>query len=357
MRGVSSNYAPTGKDRVSKPFATIILAAGQGTRMGSINRPKVCCEMLRTPVIVRALETYDACGSALNIVVVGHQAERVMTVAGNRFPDVAFAFQEKQLGTGDAARKGALVLERLGFDGDVLVVAGDKVATRGAIRQLLSTHARKRADVTLATTQRQANSSNGIVLESNRGEILGILEEAERRRLVALGKLGGLFENQSLVSRKQADAIVMAECGEKAGRALLSELRMLEAADGSLRRASFERRFSLDQRRGLVRTGDRTLPAASVLEFFHQANLSTYVFRARVLLEALDRLRSRRPNQEEYLTDVIEILARRRPPARLVVCEIRNPSDLMAFNNPKELKQIEKAWRSSENSRPGRRAA
>ena len=40
-------------------------------------------------------------------------------------------------------------------------------------------------------------------------------------------------------------------------------------------------------------------------------NMSTYLFRAPVLYDALNRLKSLRANQEEYLTDVFEILARR----------------------------------------------
>ena len=48
-----------------------------------------------------------------------------------------------------------------------------------------------------------------------------------------------------------------------------------------------------------------------MLERFDQMNLSTYLFRAPVLYDALSRLKSVRASQEEYLTDVFEILAKR----------------------------------------------
>ena len=79
------------------------------------------------------------------------------------------------------------------FDGDVLVVAGDKVIDPKVIRQLLAAHEQSGADVTLATAKRPPNSSAGILLKSARGNIVGILEEAERRRLVALAKLNEAF--------------------------------------------------------------------------------------------------------------------------------------------------------------------
>src|SRR5512136_1244751 len=139
---------------MKKPFVTVILAGGKGTRMGTSDKHKVCFNVLGVPVIIRALETYNLCGSILNVVVVGMMAESVMITVNRRLPGTAYAFQDKPLGTGDAARKGAEILERMRFDGDVLVVAGDKVIDPKVIRQLLAAHGQSGADVTLATAKR-----------------------------------------------------------------------------------------------------------------------------------------------------------------------------------------------------------
>ena len=82
-----------------------------------------------------------------------------------------------------------------------------------------------------------------------------------------------------------------------------------------------------------------------MLERFDQMNMSTYLFRAPVLYDALSRLKSVRASQEEYLTDVFEILAKRPKPARVIGCEVRDLRDLMAFNNPQELLAIEEVYR------------
>lgn len=139
---------------MNSPFATIILAGGKGTRMGSSDKHKVCFEVLGVPVIIRALETYNLCGTTSSIVVVGMMAENVMSTVSRRFPGTAYAFQERPLGTGDAARKGAEILERLHFEGTILLVAGDKVIDPKTVRQLLDAHKDSGADVTVASAKR-----------------------------------------------------------------------------------------------------------------------------------------------------------------------------------------------------------
>ncbi len=337
--------------------------------MGTSDKHKVCFEVLGVPVIIRALETYNLCGAMLNVVVVGSRAESVMATVNRRFPGTPYAFQDQPLGTGDAARRGAELLERMRFDGNVLVVAGDKVIDPKVIRQLLAAHEQSGADVTLATAKRLPNSNAGILLKSPRGNIVGILEEAERRRLVALAKVSAAFRKEAVLSRRTVESILAEECGEKTARAVAGEIWGFPADGDSpqstvhspksagggespstnleekLTRAEFEERFTQEERQGWVKVGEKTVPAARMLERFNQMNLSAYLFRAPVLYDALSRLKSGRASQEEYLTDVFEILANRKRPARVAGCEIQDARDLMAFNNPQELLAIEEVYR------------
>lgn len=348
--------------------------------MGTSDKHKVCFEVLGVPVIIRALEAYNLCGAMLNVVVVGSMAESVMATVARRFPGTPYAFQDKPHGTGDAARKGAELLERMQFDGNVLVVAGDKVIDPKVIRQLLAAHEQSGADVTLATARRPANSSAGILLKSPRGNIVGILEEAERRRLVALAKVSEAFRKEAVLCRKTVEGILVEECGEKTARAVAGEIwpeaspksevqspkskvqsqkpegggnspsrcplpEGRVVAGAALTRAQFEERFTREERQGCLKVGDEIVPARRMLERFDQMNLSTYLFRAPVLYDALSRLKSGRASQEEYLTDVFEILAHRKKPARVVGCEMQDARELMAFNNPQELLAIEEVYR------------
>jgi len=330
---------------MKRAFVTIILAGGKGTRMGSSDKHKVCFEVLGTPVIIRALETYNLCGAMANVVVVGMMSESVMATVNQRFPGTIYAFQEKPLGTGNAARKAAEILERMRFDGDVLVIAGDKVMDPRVLRRLLATHERSRADVTLATAKRPSNSSAGFVIKTARGNIAGIVEDVERRRLLALAEINASFHGQRELPRARVMAILGRTCGEKNGRVLAAEIWSGQDKARKLRRSDFEAHLTRDQRAGRLRVGRELVHAADMLRRFDQMNMSTYLFRAPVLFEALSRLKSVRPNDEEYLTDVFEILAHQKKPARVVGCEITDPHDLMAFNNPQELLAIEEVYR------------
>ena len=371
---------------MKRPFVTIILAGGKGTRMGTSDKHKVCFEVLGVPVIIRALETYNLCGALLNVVVVGSRAESVMATVSRRFPGTPYAFQDQPRGTGDAARKGAELLERMRFDGNVLVVAGDKVIEPKVIRQLLAAHEQGGADVTLATARRSPGSSAGILLKSARGNIVGILEETERQRLVALGRINDALRKEAVLLRETVDHILTEDCGERTARAVADEIwqdRSVESkvqspkskvqsqraevqgprskvrglewegeedsrspgGGAKLTREEFEQRFSKEERLGCLQVGERKVRASQVLERFDQINLSVYLFRAPVLYDALSRLRPLRASQEEYLTDVFEILARRPKPARVIGCEVRDPRDLMAFNHPQELLAIEEVYR------------
>ena len=46
---------------------------------------------------------------------------------GPRFPQTQFVYQRELLGTGHAAKQGMRLLDAMGFEGAVLVLAGDKV--------------------------------------------------------------------------------------------------------------------------------------------------------------------------------------------------------------------------------------
>ncbi len=330
-----------------KPFATIILAGGRGTRMGSSDKHKVCFEVLGVPVIIRALETYNLCGAAQNVVVVGMMAESVMTVVNRRFSSTAYAFQDRPLGTGDAARRGAEILERLGFQGNILVVAGDKVIDPRVVRQLLTTHERSGAGVTLATAKRPPRSSSGILLSSTRGNIVGILEEGERQRLVCIAALESAFNGKSELSRETAYGIIGKTCSERSARTVSAEL-WRDNDNASLSRSVFEHTFTPEERSGKLVVGNHRVPVGSILERFDQMNLSTYLFRAPVLFDALGRLRSNRASQEEYLTDVFALLAKGKHPVKIIGYEIEDARDLMAFNNPQELLAIEEVYRQQE---------
>lgn len=324
-------------------FATIILAGGKGRRMGSRDKHKVCFEALGTPVIVRALETYTLCGSSLTIVVVGMLAEEVMATVNQRFPGTAYAFQETALGTGDAARKGAEILDRMRFDGNVLVVAGDKIIEPHVIRGMLTRHQATGSDLTIATTARRPGSSAGIILRNRRGTAKAILETHELNRLLAITALADMYGDTTALPCSR----IRKELARRLPDNQLKNLVLWKAASesGRLSKRRFISLTSEQDRRGLIAVGKTVRPVHELMRGELQENQSTYIFRAPVLYEALHALTPSRAGQEEYLTDVVGILSSRKRSARIATYEINDPEDLMAFNNPEELIAVEEVLR------------
>ena len=102
------------------PFAAIILAAGQGTRMKS-RLHKVLHPIAGKPMLLHLMDSLATLQPARTVVVVGAGREQVEAAVASR--GGAVALQAPQLGTGHAVQQaeGALA----DFDGALLVLYGD----------------------------------------------------------------------------------------------------------------------------------------------------------------------------------------------------------------------------------------
>src|SRR3954447_16139771 len=96
----------------------IILAAGHGKRMKS-EKAKVLHEVCGRPMIRYVVEAARGAGARTIVVVVGYGADQVREALGGD-PDVLFATQSRQLGTGDAVKVCQSVLA--GYQGPAMVL-------------------------------------------------------------------------------------------------------------------------------------------------------------------------------------------------------------------------------------------
>ncbi len=117
---------------VVPPFAAVLLAAGQGTRMKS-SLHKVLHPIAGKAMMLHLLDSLagNAAGGGAPqkiVVVVGKGREQVEAALAGR--DIAFAVQEEQLGTGHAVRCAQAALA--GFDGVVVVLFGDTPLVQAA---------------------------------------------------------------------------------------------------------------------------------------------------------------------------------------------------------------------------------
>lgn len=104
------------------PLSLIVLAAGQGSRMGS-DLPKVLHPLAGAPLLVHALRAASDLEPETVVVVTGHGAEAVEKAARAENPDVLVVHQATRDGTAHAvAQARAALADR---PGDVVVLYGD----------------------------------------------------------------------------------------------------------------------------------------------------------------------------------------------------------------------------------------
>jgi bifunctional UDP-N-acetylglucosamine pyrophosphorylase/glucosamine-1-phosphate N-acetyltransferase len=130
---------------MSTAFATVILAAGKGTRMKS-DLPKVLHKVLGETMVSRVVACAEETGSSQTVVVIGHKKELVEQELVGK--NVDFVVQAEQLGTGHAVMMAEPVLKD--FLGDVLILAGDvPLLTSKTLIKLIKTHHEEEADATV----------------------------------------------------------------------------------------------------------------------------------------------------------------------------------------------------------------
>ncbi len=165
-------------------IATVILAAGKGTRMKS-DLVKVLHPLLGVPMLSYTIDlSLNGIKAEKTIVVVGYQADRIK----ERFKDprVQFALQEEQLGTGHAVLQAIPFLQT--FTGTVLIFCGDvplvKVET---LHSLINTFREKGSSLSVLTTVVEHAFGYGRIIRSPEGWLEKIVEEKdaiEEERLI-----------------------------------------------------------------------------------------------------------------------------------------------------------------------------
>ena len=157
-------------------IATIILAAGKGTRMKS-DLVKVLHSLLGLPMLSYTIDlSLNEIKSKKTIVVVGHQADQIK----ERFKDtrIQFTLQEEQLGTGHAVLQAIPFLQK--FNGTVLILCGDVPLVRGeTLRSFINYFWENESTLSVLTAVVEHPLGYGRILRSREGWLEKIVEEKD----------------------------------------------------------------------------------------------------------------------------------------------------------------------------------
>ncbi len=318
---------------------SLTLAAGAGSRMPAEMRAKACCKIGNCTVIENLLDVFEEAGVRSHVVVVGCEAEQVMEQVSRSREGVLFAYQGEQRGTGHAVQCGLEVLHSLGHEGDVLIVAGDKVVAPQVVRGMVEGYQASACEFYVCAGRSTEFPTSGRIVQRG-GAVQAVVEVPDirvtqlARRLAAVAGRGRAVPAGRVVEiaqgfvkdhgklRRYFPALEQWMDGPKDREVTPEDLR----AASETARAVFE------------------LPggAVSVEEIARAplSNLSVYVGRTGAIAGALAGLQAGNVQGEYYFTDVVERMAA--AGKRVGVYEIRDRTAVMSFNTADELEEVRK---------------
>jgi len=179
--------------------ATIILAAGRGSRMQAKTKNKVTFKLNGQPMVAHTVKHLTQAGIKQIIAVVGYQADSVRSALGD---SVTYAIQQNQLGTGDAIKSAIPYLDPT--VSTVLAVYGDDSAfyPSSLFQEMVAKRESAKADLLFLTIHKDDPTGLGRIVRDKRGKIESIVEEkvatAEQKKIQEINTGFYCFESDFL---------------------------------------------------------------------------------------------------------------------------------------------------------------
>jgi bifunctional UDP-N-acetylglucosamine pyrophosphorylase/glucosamine-1-phosphate N-acetyltransferase len=163
---------------MSNGFASVILGAGEGTRMKS-TLPKVLHTVGGKPLVDHVLDTVLSLGMDRQVLVVGFRGKTVAShIRDNaEYKKTDIVVQSRRLGSGHAVLQAAKVLT--GYRGNILVLCADvPLIRRETLKKLMALHRQQGNAVTILTTRVADPTGYGRIIRSG-GRVVSIVEEKD----------------------------------------------------------------------------------------------------------------------------------------------------------------------------------
>ncbi|MFC1541035.1 sugar phosphate nucleotidyltransferase [Candidatus Latescibacterota bacterium] len=332
---------------------SIVLCGGRGTRMQSKDLHKVCFPIAGRPAINRLLDQLESAGIHNHIIVVGEKGRQVVEEVTEIRDNVTFVYQINQNGTGNAAKQAAYFLEAQKFRGDILVIPGDKVLESTALRRLLKEFKKQNANLAFMTADKEFWPDSGRVVTDPDGRPVDIVEKSEIMKMILSQRLIGMMENVSKIPsqkilreiKKDITSIEKARTMFPKLFDLIEHCHYISAEDMKNVLPETITFYSLNYRGKTKKFCGEELESATTV-----SNAAVYLFHSGAFNNAIFAVNSDNAQNEEYLTDVVSILASDNSGKwKIITVPTKNYHEVMAFNNPEELLKIEDYYNSKES--------
>ena len=234
---------------MGKKNIAIILAAGKGSRMNS-SIPKPLHKIAGKTIIEHILYNINDAGYDDSVIVLNKENEGFFSFLKTIYTDLTFAFQNDQLGTGDAVKAGVKDLDLSEVE-NVLVVFGDTpLLSTETLKDLLNFN--DQSDITVLGFETSDPGRYGRLLVSNNKllKIVEALDASEEEKNITLCnggvmivKADKLKENLSLLDNNNAKK-----------EYILSDLIEINNKNGgrsSFLECDYEETIGVDSKKGL----------------------------------------------------------------------------------------------------------
>ena len=203
---------------------TIILAAGQGTRMQS-SRPKILHKIADKALLEHVVDTSRQLQDNKTVVVYGHGAEQVLQELQHLA--VQWIEQEQQLGTGHAVQQ---AVQFIGDDDTILILYGDvpllKLATVQGLLQQVGENS-----LGLLTVDLDDPSGYGRIIRDENGQVIRIVEDKDaspEQKAITEGNTGIIAVN----GRRLKNWLTRLENDNAQGEYYLTDIIEMAVEDG-----------------------------------------------------------------------------------------------------------------------------
>ena len=338
----------------ARGLVSVILCAGKGSRMRSKNLHKVCFPIAGKPAVNRLLDQLETAGIREHVVVVGEKGRQVAREIAEVRDNTAFVYQINQNGTGNAAKQAAYLLRAQGYTGDVLIVPGDKMFEDSALERLLRTHRDTGADVSMMVADKRWWPDSGRVVHDRRRRPVDIVEKRDVQQMILSGRLLECASGKGRMTAGEIHEVIRGEIpSESKARLMFPDLLDYLAHNDAVTPEELDTLIPASGREYIVpgKDGNIRLSGEELERETPVVNAFVYLISAEALYRSIFSLKTENAQKEEYLTDVIRMLARDTEREwKIIPVPVRDEFEVMSFNNPEELLRIEEHYTARESA-------
>jgi len=335
-------------------IVSVILAAGKGSRIHSKDIHKVCFPVAGRPAINRLLDQLESVGIHEHIVIAGEKGKQLVNEITEVRDGVTFVYQINQNGTGNAAKQAAYLLRSQNYNGNILVVLGDKVLEKSALQRLLDDFHGSNADLALMTAEKKIWPDAGRIVFDRKGQPADIVEKRDIQKMIISKRLLELKRKKPKTSSDVLHKEIMKEISSsRKARAMFPVLMECIEKNAYISLTKLEELIPNGQTQYKIMSDGETI-SYSGEELEHAtpvSNAAVYLFNSDSFFKTIFSISSDNAQKEEYFTEIVRLLAEDAEKSwKIVSVPVKNRYEVMSYNNPEELLKIEEYYSEKESS-------